>query len=142
MICYSRNFLLSHCMVWKQLAVGLQTSRHCWTPIHKAPLDYSTWVTLKSLGLLQRQRGCRGGEPLTKKIKTHPIKSHISDRNSDQLNIQNSLCSTWSTSTTTKDTKRSLIYIQPTQSTKSTTVGSFFGAVECSLFEWKISHPL
>ena len=114
-------------MVWKQLAVGLQTSRHCWTPIHKAPLDYSTWVTLKSLGLLQRQRGCRGGESLTKKIKTHPIKSYISDRNSDQLNIQNSVRSTWSTSTTTKDTKRSLIYIQPTQSTKSATVGSSLG---------------
>ena len=123
-ICYSRNFLLSRCMVSKQLAVGLQTSRHCWTPIHKAPLDYSTWVTLKSLGLLQRLRGCRRGESLMKKIKTHPIKSYISDRNSDQLNIQNSLLSTWSTSTTTKDTKRSLIYIQPTQSTKSTTVGS------------------
>ena len=64
---------------------------------------------------------------LTKKIKTHPIKSHISDRNSDQLTNQNSLRSTWSTSTTTKGTKRSLIYIQPTQSTKSTTVGSSLG---------------
>ena len=31
MICYSRNFLLSRCMVWKQLAVGLETSRRCWT---------------------------------------------------------------------------------------------------------------
>ena len=59
--------------------------------------------------------------------QTHPIKSHISDRNSDQLHIQNSLRSTWSTSTTTKDTKGSLIYIQPTQSTKSTTVGSSLG---------------
>ena len=97
------------------------------TKIHKAPLEYSTWVTLKSLGLLQRQRGCRGGESLTKKIKTHLIKSHISDRNSDQLKIQNSLRSTWSTSTTTKDTNRSLIYTQPTQSTKSTTVGSSLG---------------
>jgi len=55
-------------MSWKSFASYVQTSRHCCSSVYKpAPLECSTWSSLKSLGIFRSNRGCRGGRSLQKK---------------------------------------------------------------------------
>ena len=112
MIRYSRNFLVSRCMAWKYPAVNVQISRHCYSPTAEAPLDNGTWLALKSLGLLRRYRGCRGGKYLARNCNSYSIKTLIPGRNCGSLNIQDSACSA---RTVSSPVKRSLIYIKPIQ---------------------------
>jgi len=95
---------------WKRSSVNIQTSRHCHTPL---PLDYSTWTSLKSLGILRRSRGCRGGQSKIDDRKTFSIKVHISQRNSHvsercsrRLNIHHRPQNTRSTSMVGLSTQR------------------------------------
>ena len=102
MVCYSRNFLFSCCLWWKP-SVNIQSSRHCLTADHRYwlfPLDPLTWNTLKSLDLLRKQRGKRGGRSSVKDKGASSKKSPISTQSQAQINIHDCqfLRSAWTTS--------------------------------------------
>lgn len=60
MFTYSRNYLMSLHSWWKLLK-QFQISRHIGSQQEVKSLPADTWSTLKSLGLLRRSRGRRGG---------------------------------------------------------------------------------
>jgi len=92
MASYSRNFLLSRCFWWKRSSTCFQNSRHCVFNHHQTsrqfPLDSSTWITLKSLGILRPFRGKRARRFSSKNQQPQQIKTIISNRSRREINIQ------------------------------------------------------